>query len=205
MGISQQVSSACVRQRKGPGRASPCAATTGPGRVCMFDGGKAPVGSAVRKWRLALFRQPEPPELPPRRHVGLRSTSRTHRKPMLLFRFSGSFLFRFDARTFLGLLFQDPPRNTFRPRSLHERELAEQLLTQLPGIPVLRVADPRVNSWPDLIPADLTFSERPLHHLACGGESGRHSPGPAACGRRKFSSREMSRRPNSDRLGSCRS
>ncbi len=82
---------------------------------------------------------------------------------MLLFRFSGSFLFRFDRRTFLGLLFQEPPRNTFRPRSPHERELAKQLLTQLPGIPVLRVTDPRVNSWPDLIPAHLTFSERPLH------------------------------------------
>ncbi len=46
----------------------------------------------------------------------------------------------------------------------HERDLAEQLLTQLPGVPVLRVTDPRVNSWLDLIPADSTFSERPLHH-----------------------------------------
>jgi len=28
----------------------------------------------------------------------------------LLFRFSGSFLLRFDTRAFLGLLFQEPPR-----------------------------------------------------------------------------------------------
>ena len=30
---------------------------------------------------------------------------------MLLLRFSGSFLLRHDARTFAGLLFQDPPRS----------------------------------------------------------------------------------------------
>jgi hypothetical protein len=30
---------------------------------------------------------------------------------MLLLRFSGSFLLRFDARAFLGLLFQEPPRS----------------------------------------------------------------------------------------------
>jgi hypothetical protein len=29
---------------------------------------------------------------------------------MLLFRFSGSFLFRQETRRFLGLLFQEPPR-----------------------------------------------------------------------------------------------
>jgi hypothetical protein len=36
----------------------------------------------------------------------------TTRKPMLLFRFSGSLLFRFAARQFLALLFQEPPRKT---------------------------------------------------------------------------------------------
>jgi hypothetical protein len=36
----------------------------------------------------------------------------TTRKPMLLFLFSGSFLLRLADRQFLGLLFQEPPRNT---------------------------------------------------------------------------------------------
>jgi hypothetical protein len=31
---------------------------------------------------------------------------------MLLLRFSDSFLLRFDARAFLGLLFQEPPRSS---------------------------------------------------------------------------------------------
>ena len=34
-----------------------------------------------------------------------------HRNPRLLLWFSGSFLLRFDARRFAGLLFQDPPRS----------------------------------------------------------------------------------------------
>ena len=38
--------------------------------------------------------------------------TRATRNPMLLFRLSGSFLLRFAARMFLGLLFQDPPRST---------------------------------------------------------------------------------------------
>jgi hypothetical protein len=36
--------------------------------------------------------------------------SPAHRKPLLLFRLVGSFLLRFDTRTFRGLLFQEPPR-----------------------------------------------------------------------------------------------
>lgn len=35
-----------------------------------------------------------------------------NRKPMLLFLLSGLFLLRLAARTFCGLLFQDPPRKT---------------------------------------------------------------------------------------------
>ena len=38
------------------------------------------------------------------------------RKPMLSFRLAGSLLFRFAERTFLGSLFQLPPRRTrFEP------------------------------------------------------------------------------------------
>lgn len=37
---------------------------------------------------------------------------RAHRNPRLLFLFPGSFLLRFEARTFLALLFQLPPRRT---------------------------------------------------------------------------------------------
>lgn len=33
-----------------------------------------------------------------------------HRNPLLLFLFEGVFLFRFADRTFLALLFHDPPR-----------------------------------------------------------------------------------------------
>jgi hypothetical protein len=47
----------------------------------------------------------------PSRPVARGSASRTHRKPLLLFRFDGSFLFRLETRRFLGLLFQEPPRN----------------------------------------------------------------------------------------------
>ena len=43
--------------------------------------------------------------------VRLRSSSRTHRKPMLLFRSSGSFLLRFETRRFAALLFHEPPRS----------------------------------------------------------------------------------------------
>jgi hypothetical protein len=37
---------------------------------------------------------------------------RTHRNPMLSFRFSGWFLFRFAERRFLGSLSKEPPRST---------------------------------------------------------------------------------------------
>ncbi len=39
------------------------------------------------------------------------SASPTHRTPILLLRFAGSFLLRFETRTFRGLLFQEPPRS----------------------------------------------------------------------------------------------
>ena len=45
---------------------------------------------------------------------GLWPLSPTHRNPTLLFRFCASFLLRFDARAFVELLFQEPPR-TFDP------------------------------------------------------------------------------------------
>ena len=39
------------------------------------------------------------------------STSRRQRNPLLLFLFVGLFLLRFDTRSLLGLLFQEPPRS----------------------------------------------------------------------------------------------
>jgi hypothetical protein len=42
----------------------------------------------------------------------LRFCSRASRKPRLSLRLSGEFPFRFAARTFLALLFHDPPRFT---------------------------------------------------------------------------------------------
>jgi len=42
----------------------------------------------------------------------LRRTERAQRNPMFWFRFSGSFLFRFAERRFLGSLSKEPPRST---------------------------------------------------------------------------------------------
>ena len=42
----------------------------------------------------------------------LGAETHTTRKPLLLFRLSGVFLLRLAERVFLGLLFQEPPRNT---------------------------------------------------------------------------------------------
>jgi hypothetical protein len=48
--------------------------------------------------------------------------SPTHRTPILLFRFSGSFLLRFDTRAFLELLFHEPPRSVgFAPSSVSQK------------------------------------------------------------------------------------
>jgi hypothetical protein len=47
----------------------------------------------------------------------------TSRNPLLEFRLSGLFLFRLAQRTFLGLLFQEPPRSTRRPRPLPQTQL----------------------------------------------------------------------------------
>ena len=49
----------------------------------------------------------------PRKAQRLRSrTVLATRKPLLLLRFPVEFLLRFAERTFLGLLFHEPPRNT---------------------------------------------------------------------------------------------
>jgi hypothetical protein len=50
--------------------------------------------------------------------VGIARTLRVswaRRRPWLLLRLSAVFLLRFAARTFLGLLFQEPPRTAIRP------------------------------------------------------------------------------------------
>src|ERR1017187_5571626 len=82
----------------------------------MFDAGgravPARVGSAIRKKR-RLAPGGNPPELwPYEDKTHLRSSSQTQRKPMLSFRSSASFLLRFETRSLLGLLFQEPPRIT---------------------------------------------------------------------------------------------
>jgi len=43
---------------------------------------------------------------------GWRRGARAQRKPLLSFRFSGSFLFRFADRVFSALFLKEPPRST---------------------------------------------------------------------------------------------
>jgi hypothetical protein len=93
----------------------------------MFDAGTqtmpACVGSAIRKKR-RLAPGGDPPEFWLYEDtMHLRSSSRTQRKPMLSFRSSASFLLRFDTRSLLGLLFQEPPRITSDGTPLHQRKL----------------------------------------------------------------------------------
>ena len=66
---------------------------------------------------------------------------------MLLFRFVGSFLLRFEARTFLVLLFQEPPRIAAALRSYQDKP-SEQLAPQLPGVAESGVAEPCRDSSP---------------------------------------------------------
>jgi hypothetical protein len=97
----------------GPGRVS-LLATAGPEPFCcsapkaaLRSPGARP-GSGVRTPAAAVTPAAPAAEALARR----RSTSRTQRKPMLLFLLSGSFLLRLAARRFLVLLWNEPPRNT---------------------------------------------------------------------------------------------
>lgn len=101
----------------------------------VFDAASyAGVGIATRKWKrapVASLKAPAPAGFP----------SPTHRNPILLFRFAGSFLLRFEARTFLVLLFQEPPRTTAALRS-YKNKLCEHLFAELPCISERCVAEP---------------------------------------------------------------
>jgi len=58
----------------------------------------------------------------------------TTRKPMLLFRFVGSLLFRFAERQFRALLFQEPPRSTrFDPDDCGQTSLRTRVFYIRPG------------------------------------------------------------------------
>ena len=81
---------------------------------------------------------------------------------MLSFRSSASFLLRFETRSLLALLFQEPPRITSDSTPIRQRELRKQLLAQTPGIPGGRVPNPRVNSRSNLLPGRGAFSKRPF-------------------------------------------
>ena len=96
-----------------PGRVS-LWATREPGSFCcsapkaaLRSPGARP-GSGARTPAAAVTAAAPAAEAPARP----RSTSRTQRKPMLLFLLSGSFLLRLAARRFLVSLLKEPPRNT---------------------------------------------------------------------------------------------
>jgi hypothetical protein len=115
----------------GPGRVS-LWATRGPGPFCCsapkaaLRSPGARSGSRARTPAAAVTTAALAAEALAR----LRSTSRTQRKPMLLFLLPGAFLLRLAARKFLVSLLNEPPRNT---RTLDrtpfpERELPKDLL-----------------------------------------------------------------------------
>jgi hypothetical protein len=83
-----------------------------------------------------------------------RSAYPAQRNPMLLFRFVGSFLLRFETRTFCGLLFQEPPRISAAFHWSQDKTL-KQLLPQPPGIAKRRVSQPRMNPEADIREAQL--------------------------------------------------
>ena len=74
-------------ERAGPGYRSQVGSPPGPNRSCM---------GSVCRLSTACWRD----------------TERTHRNPMFLFWFSGSFLFRFAERRFLGSFKKEPPRSS---------------------------------------------------------------------------------------------
>jgi len=102
-----------AHRMNGPGRGS-LLATRGPGPFCcsapkaiLRSPGARP-GSGVRTPAAAMTTAaPAAGTL-----ARARSTSRTQRKPMLLFLLSGAFLLRLAARRFLVSLLNEPPRNT---------------------------------------------------------------------------------------------
>ena len=92
--------------------------TCAAGRSRAFDGGaRRPGGpkadAAPRRHPLGRGTLIMTSPGRPRKAQRLRSrTVLATRKPLLLLRFPVEFLLRFAERTFLGLLFHEPPRNT---------------------------------------------------------------------------------------------
>ena len=80
----------------------------------MFDASleDPPSGATARKrsWLSLILREETGTRPPGLKQLSPRSAYPPHRNPMLLFRFVGSFLLRFETRTFRGLLFHEPPR-----------------------------------------------------------------------------------------------
>lgn len=75
------------------------------------------------------------------------------RNPVLLFRFSGSFLFRLEVRVFLALLFHDPPRM----ERLSDRRPAKYDIVQNP-VAIAFAAEHSYMTQPSLQPL-MNFGE----------------------------------------------
>ena len=77
------------------------------------------------------------------------------RNPLLLLRLSAVFLLRLAERKFLGLLFQEPPRNT-RLSSSGASPLktitCKYLFAQSLGLAMLGVAYPAHHAWVNVMP-----------------------------------------------------
>ena len=121
MGLVGAPMSGPRRERREPAamayQPAPSGSAIRPGGRCDFPPAREqacsllrrPFGPARKKRGASRVRSR--PRREPRCKGGLRGEQQT-RKPLLLFVFVGSFLLRLADRQFLGLLFQDPPRNT---------------------------------------------------------------------------------------------
>ena len=173
---------------KRPGRASPLAATTRPG-LWLFDGGEASVGSVVRKWGLGTLPAagtagtPASEAYPPPHIPGTPEPDVV--VPVLRY-----VPVPVRPRTFIGLLFQEPPRSTFRPRSLSRTRTGQT--TARAASRYSRAA--RDQSTRELLagfdPSRSYPRGMPFAFLASGGENVGHSPVPAGYVQERLSSPE---------------
>lgn len=105
-----------------------------------------------------------------------RSAYPLQRNPILLLRFVGSFLFRFETRTFLALLFQEPPRTSAVFRFQKDKTF-KQAFSDPPGIPKGRVSQPGLDASIQIGETQQAAVILPRHSL----QPAAHADNVAAC------------------------
>jgi hypothetical protein len=78
----------------------------------------------------------------------------------LLLRLAGAFLLRLAERTFCGLLFHEPPRNTRHSSASPSGKYCsgEYLPAQTMGLAMFCMADPAAYAWLDIFPFQQPFA-----------------------------------------------